>query len=403
MRNKARLVFAVLAALLCGTASTSLEAAGLETSGYIAGEARLFPLDPLYPGQEKNSYSFAAEPEFYYELDGSKSVTFTPFVRVDSADDERTHFDLRELFFLWYGDTWELRLGVDKVFWGVTEFVHLVDIINQTDSVEGFDLEDKLGQPMAKFSLQRDFGTFDFFVMPYFRERTFAGKNGRLRGPVPVDTAHPRYENGDKQRHIDLAVRYSQSIGDWEIALSQFSGTGRDPTLLPEFNPASGLKLVPLYEQINQTGLELQYTYQAWLWKLEGLYRSGQGDKNFLAAQFGFEYTWYGVFGTSADVGALTELAWDERGERSTYFANNDIMPGVRISFNDFGSSELLAGYSVDYDNGSDILLVEGSTRVGDHWRGEIQAFYFLETAPNDFSFLIRDDDFIEITLAYYY
>jgi hypothetical protein len=403
MSGKARLVFTVIAVLLCGTVSTPLEAAGLQTSGYIAGEARLFPEDPLYTGQEKNSYSFAAEPEFYYELDGSKSVTFTPFLRIDSADNERTHFDLRELFFLWYGDDWELRVGVDKVFWGVTEFIHLVDIINQTDFVEGFDLEDKLGQPMVKLSLQRDYGTFDFFVMPYFRERTFPGKNGRLRGPVPVDTDNPRYENGDEKRHIDLAVRYSRSIGDWEVALSQFSGTGRDPTLLAEFDPVAGLKLVPFYEQINQTGLELQYIYQEWIWKLEGLYRSGERNGNFFAAQFGFEYTWYGAFGTSADVGVLTEWAWDERGDKSTYFANHDIMPGVRIAFNDFGSSELLTGYSIDYENGSDVLLVEGSTRVGDHWRGKIQAFYFLTTDPSDFSYFVRNDDFIQVSLAYYY
>jgi len=32
-------------------------------------------------------------------------------------------------------DDWELTTGVSKVYWGVMEAVHLVDIINQTDFV----------------------------------------------------------------------------------------------------------------------------------------------------------------------------------------------------------------------------------------------------------------------------
>ena len=40
---------------------------------------------------------------------------------------------------------WSLSIGLGKVFWGVTEFNHLVDVINQTDLVEGIDGEAKLG------------------------------------------------------------------------------------------------------------------------------------------------------------------------------------------------------------------------------------------------------------------
>jgi len=54
-------------------------------------------------------------------------------------------------------------------FWGVTEFQHLVDIINQTDLVENIDTEDKLGQPMINLALINDWGTVDLFIMPYFR------------------------------------------------------------------------------------------------------------------------------------------------------------------------------------------------------------------------------------------
>ena len=54
------------------------------------------------------------------------------------------------------------------MFWGVTESVHLVDIINQTDFAGDIDGEDKLGQTMLSLMLQRDWGEITAFVLPAF-------------------------------------------------------------------------------------------------------------------------------------------------------------------------------------------------------------------------------------------
>ena len=51
-----------------------------------------------------------------------------------------------------------------REFWGVTETAHRVDILNQTDQVESFDGEDKLGQPMVNFSWSKDWGTLDLYA-----------------------------------------------------------------------------------------------------------------------------------------------------------------------------------------------------------------------------------------------
>ncbi|MHC4656975.1 MAG: hypothetical protein ACYTDW_18365, partial [Planctomycetota bacterium] len=250
---------------------TSVAAAG-ELSGYIEGEGRTFFHDALFDGQERDNFSFAFQPEYYHEWESGSSFIFVPFLRLDSADSRRTHFDIRELNYLWLTDEWELRAGVGKVFWGTTEFVHLVDIINQTDLIENIDEEDKLGQPMVHLSVPRDWGVVDMFVLPYFRERTFPGGKGRLRSVMEVDTDHPRYDSSAEEYNVDFAIRYSNTIGDWDFGIYHFMGTGREPTLLNENN-----KLIPFYEQINQTGLDLQLVVGQWLWKLEALHRTGQG------------------------------------------------------------------------------------------------------------------------------
>ena len=163
-----------------GAGIAPLQGQALELSGYAGIETRGFNHDPSFEGQRRHSASFVLQPELYQSWDDERqSVLFVPFARLDSADDERTHIDVRELVYQRVGDDWELRVGLGKVFWGVTESQHLVDVINQTDLVENIDGEDKLGQPMINLALIRDWGTVDLFVLPGFRERTFPGRKGQ--------------------------------------------------------------------------------------------------------------------------------------------------------------------------------------------------------------------------------
>ncbi|MFA0280087.1 hypothetical protein AB4489_26825, partial [Vibrio sp. 10N.222.55.F8] len=110
-----------------------------------------------------------------------------------------------EALYLTYWDDYELRAGVGKVFWGVTESAHLVDVVNQTDAIESVDGESKLGQSMVHFTSIKDWGTIDAMLLPYFRERTFAGEDGRLRTPVPVSD-DALYESSREEKHVDVAL-----------------------------------------------------------------------------------------------------------------------------------------------------------------------------------------------------
>ncbi len=373
-----------------------------ELSGYLATEGRVFFNDALFPDQERHNASIAFQPEYYHEWGNGSSFTFVPFARVDTADSERNHFDIRELNYLWLGDSWELRIGIGKVFWGVTEFVHLVDIINQTDLVENIDLEDKLGQPMVNLSLPMDWGTIDLFVLPYFRERTFAGRDGRLRSSPEVDTENVTYESAEEERHIDFAVRYSHSIGNWDFGIYNFNGTGREPALLLGFSKNGLPIIIPFYEQINQTGLDLLMVMGDWLFKLEALYRTGQGDDLFSGVT-GFEYSFVNIAQTGMDLGIIGEWAYDERGDEATTSFQNDLMFGLRLSLNDAASSKLLAGFSQDLESTSRVFSLEASRRFGNNWLLSIESRAFLAQTDDDTLYSLRDDDYLQLELAYYF
>ena len=117
--------------------------------GNVTLEGRFFLEEAQFPDQQHENGSISFQPEYSREWDdGYQQFVFTPFLRLDQHDPERSHADIRELFWQKSGATYDLRLGIRHVFWGVTESQHLVDIINQTDLIENVDGEDKLGQPM---------------------------------------------------------------------------------------------------------------------------------------------------------------------------------------------------------------------------------------------------------------
>ncbi len=351
---------------------------GQEFSGEIGVELRGFPRSPLLNGQHDSNFSAYAMPEFYLDWDdGYHSLTITPFARFDAGDAERTHVDLREFYFLKADRNWEVRIGLVKVFWGVTESQHLVDVINQTDLVEGPDGEQKLGQPMVQYTWIPQWGTVDVFLLPWFRERTFPGEDGRLRFPFLVDDDASRFN-----RRLDLAVRWSHAINVFDIGLSHFWGTSREPRFSIGFPPNDGAPfLIPNYESIHQTGLDLQATVGGWLWKAEAISRSGQGDR-FYALTGGFEYTFGNVRDTGIDIGVLAEYHYDSRdavdfaalqarlfdGEETIRNArlavslfDNDTFIGTRLAFNDVQSTAILAGAVLDNNTGTTSLFLESN------------------------------------------
>jgi len=379
-----------------------------EASGNIAIEQRYFFDEALYPEQLSHSQtSLSVEPELYWQWnDGSDSVIFTPFYRLDSHDNNRTHGDIRELAYIHASDDWELRVGIRKEFWGVTEFQHLVDVINQTDGVEDFDGEDKLGQQMINLSVVNDWGIVDVFLLPGFRERTYAGSEGRLRGPLVVDENNVSYESSAGQKHLDLAVRWAHSVGDFDLGAYWFHGTNREAYLSPFAQSSEQLSLQQYYSQMDQLGVDVQATLGDWLWKFEGIHRSTTLE-DFWATQAGFEYSFVGVFDSNLDLGLLMEHSWDSRGEVALgaqgSLMQNDLFVGARLAFNDMQSSELLMGLGSDLDHNAFSFMIEASRRFGDNFIASFDVRLLQSNDENDLLYTLSNDDHAQLSLAWYF
>lgn len=394
------LVLAVFVVFNIATANAEVEVHG---TGAI--QQRYFMQDAANIQQDRTiSTSIFAEIEFYSEFnDGADSIVFKPFYRLDETDGERTHADIRELLWLHVADSWEFKAGIGKVFWGQTESLHLVDIINQTDSVESVDNEEKLGQPMVNLSLIKDWGTTSFYVLPYFRERTFAGREGRLRFSLPVDIDNPIYESEDEEENVDWAIRWQHTLGDFDIGLAYFDGTSREPSFVPVMEEEEMASIRPYYPQIKQSSIDLLAVMGSWLWKFEGIRRESAQD-DFYAAVGGFEYTQVGVFDSVFDLGWLVEYQYDDRQDTLQTMGQDDIMVGSRIVFNDFEGTEILLGLIQDLDESSSRMgLIEASSRISDNWKWQLEAYFMSSDLPTDPLYQVRRDDFVELSLEYYF
>lgn len=375
----------------------------VDFSGYVGIQQRWFVQDALYSEQDDLPTSVNLEPEWYHAWNqGNDSVTFKPYLRLDSEDSERSHGDIRELYWLHVGDGWEFGAGISKVYWGVTESQHLVDIINQTDLVEAPDGEEKLGQTMLRYSTVRNWGIVDLFVLPGFRPRTFPGEEGRLRPALTIDQNNPVYQSSAEERHVDIAARWAQTLDDWDVSLSYFRGTSREPS----FNLISKngeLQLQPFYPQIEQYGGAAQLTTGSWLWKLESIFRHSDFD-DYGALTGGFEYTLFGIFDQIWDLGLLTEYSYDSRDEDTTTGLQNDLFVGGRLSFNDMASSEVLFGITQDLDHSASYsALVEASTRIGDATKIYFEVWLFDSDNPADPIYSLRRDNYLEVSIEYYF
>ena len=388
------IIFFVSQKALCGS---------FELSGNGSYESRFFLKggDLAASYQLSNSVSFS--PEIYFEWEDERhTLLISPFFRVDQKDPDRTHVDIREFTYSLNEYDWELRLGVRKLFWGVAESNHLIDVINQSDSVENLDLEDKLGQPMINLALIRDWGSVDFFVLPLFRERTFVGREGRPKVSALLRGKEAEFESAAERNHIDFAVRFSTYTDNLDLGLYHFWGTARTPRIITRPRGQNAIDLVPFYEIAHQTGLDAQLTRGNTLYKLELLHYASNFER-YVAGVGGGEYTFVGIGETSMDLGVLAEYHWDERGESSPSVFNHDIFSGVRLATNDVNDTQVLAGFVTDINNRATMLNIEASRRISNFWKIELEVRLFVDASSDDPSFGFRDEDYIQLEIFRYF
>ena len=193
-------------------------------------------------------------------------------------------------------------------------------------------------------------------------------------------------------------------MGIADFAISHFYGNGREP--LFAFQPDNSINA--FYPVINQTGIELQLTHSAFLWKFEGIYRTSDNEapekaQDFIALVGGLEYTFGNIDGNGLDIGLLGEFLYDERGQFALTALQRDVFFGSRVAFNDSHDTSILFGGIADLDKSTTILSMEASRRLANSWTAELEGRFFMDVDDNELIFSqFEQDSFLRISISKY-
>lgn len=104
------------------------------------------------------------------------------------------------------------------------------------------------------------------------------------------------------------------------------------------------------YSLVEQSGLAVQATIEAWLLKTEAITLIEKSYGRNSAAVFGLEYIWFALGGGNADIGLVVEYQWDDRIDLREQLAKSDLALFVHWAFNDIDGSQLLALVNLDLE-----------------------------------------------------
>jgi len=419
-----------LTAVICLSAACTAHA---EWTGRLALMYEYFPDVGIDARPLVRDLTLAFDPEYYGEWDGGDvSVVFHPHIRLTDPQSDEMHLDFREAYWMRRGEAWDLRIGFIQESWGVVESKRVGDPINQKEQVQPVPLgREKLGQPAFHFTWYPKRGKLDLYYLPVHRRLRYPTKDTRPTVGLDIKNNWQDYEADWEEWAPSFAARYSRNFGNIDLALWTYAGTGRQPLPVPAL-PVPGLgelrlpgltalggggnipvealdladrfgfKVIPFYQQVWESGVELQYTGQKHIWKYEAKYRWGTEESSF-ATSAGWEWTKYGLFGSKADVRVLAEYHFEHREKGSFAFFNNDLFAAARLAFNDAKDTNILLGSYYDVEIGTTMAVFTFQRSIRSDLVFKLNGRYLIELpkeTPVRFSENVTG---IGAELAYYF
>ena len=367
-------------------------------TGSAAMGARLYQ-HPDEPGRESHRAALRLSPEWRW-ADGAWQFVASPVLDAEGAGNGRSQVGFDALHVAARVDGMSFKAGLSKLFWGVTESRHLVDVVNPPDLAHHYAAEQRLATAMLYLALPTPAGQLETLLLPWERDPRFPGPHGRPRTALPIggEVNHP---NG---RPPAFATRLTVSRGDFDAHLYFFRGLDRETVLTVRPRPqAPPNELAAVRRLVRQWGADLQVPVGNLLVKSEMTYRSGYSH-GFLSGVAGGEYAMSGIGGSVVDVTLLGEYQFDRRPADAPLTAlRHGAYAGVRVALNDPDSTEFKFGVIVETATGARVWRADGSRRVATNWTVEAALSVFQNARGSAVLQDYRRDGHVEILARYHF
>ena len=150
-------------------------------------------------------------------------------------------------------------------------------------------------------------------------------------------------------------------------------------------------------------GFDAQATLESWLLKTEVVGRWSSSFENHIALVSGFEYSFFDIKSSGADLGIVGEFLFDGRGQDAPTIAQNDVLIGLRFALNDAASTDALLGLFVDLEGDGTIVTLEANRRFGNNFKGTLNYTAWSVSEPSSPLAAFDREDNIRLELGYFF
>ena len=246
----------------------------------IGGE---FSLETNYDFDEDDHAVTAGELELDF-----RTSTFTDAFNVtvgleQTWPDGETDITLRDAYFDYYGDDYDLRAGKQLISWGTAAG------FNPTDNINSPDLEDPTGDKDSLLMMRGDY----FFdrnyrltgvVVPY--HQSLIQEDDLPEGTPDVDFEDPEYDLSSMEYALKLSAR---AVEGYDFSFSLYHGHEKLPTQRIRKTP-EGLEGEAYYQRLTVLGADVITDYEGLgLWA-EGAYMLPEDTDNYGSLVLGADY-----------------------------------------------------------------------------------------------------------------
>lgn len=393
--------------------------------GSVEASLRYYPEDGLLPGQTEAGFAPIINGDFNTRTELDFGTVVFEASGLYNTETGEGYADIPRGYFQYFGDGFDVLVGSNIEYWGVSESNRVVDSVNQRYVIDQTVDYISLGQPMVNLNLSFGFNsTLSLFGLIYFRDRDMANAATRFRSPFLMSNADAVYEEGNG-RNLDFAARYRTSFsalgGGMDLAVSYFDGTNRAPSTLPNvcvlpgghfdeancadlvYDDLEDVKAIPYYAKLRRYGLEMVYSNGDLQLTFEGAI-SQSLNETYYSTITGAQYSFGGIGPTGDTIVAVVEYLYDDRSiiQPLTIY-DNDMFFGFAYSGNDVNGTSVRGGIYYDVETDAQIYTASWSRRIGDAMRLEVAGFMMNSAGTEDPIAFAQDDSFVQVSLAYFF
>ncbi|HRQ09916.1 MAG: hypothetical protein WC972_00520 [Trueperaceae bacterium] len=324
-----------------------------------------------------------------------------------------TRLELDEAYATVYLGQLELTAGKLRRFWGSTDGVNPVDVLNPRDLTFPPDSE-KLAVPMLHGSVYADDVSVEFAVVPVFTPARLPGAAWRpavtpqlppgmtLVGVLPPEDNRPAAELGN----VQFGARGTLDLGQFDVSATYFHGFRSQPTQSARIEPTGTpgqVRLQPVldYDRMDLLGIDFSGTVGDVVLRGEAAYQiTGDPDgtdptvgNHSLQAVLGGEYLIPG--GPRTVVQAIFDYTAPDAGQDP----KTDYKAMVAMTYQPDARTQLDLGWIQSLD-GSGLVMPGVSYSFADGVKGEAKAYVFYGGDGSEFGDW-RDNSQLRVSLAY--